>query len=128
MDIFTTQLTRVAPNKIKPDKLRVKGLAKDAKLKSLDAEHEHLDGHEGYIVTQQHAEKQFHSNNEEAEKLQHTNQNATAAETESANDIALSDAIDKSHVSNIEYEEGDAKSGKDKTDKVKKIKHLDIFV
>ena len=124
MDIFTTQLTRVAPNKIRPDKLKVKGLAKDAKLKSLDAEHEHLDGHEAYIVTQQHVERQFHSDNNEAEELQHSNQNTHAVD----NETALSDAIDKSHVANIEYEEDSESSAKDDADKIKKIKHLDIFV
>lgn len=124
MDIFTTQLTRVAPNKIKPDKLKVKGLAKDAKLQSLDEEHEHFDGHEAYIVTQQHAERQFHSDNDEAEELQHSSQHTNEAQ----NETALSDAIDKSHVANIEYEEDSKSSAKDDANKVKKIKHLDIFV
>lgn len=32
MDIFTTQLARLAPNKIEPEKLRVKAIAKDARI------------------------------------------------------------------------------------------------
>jgi hypothetical protein len=38
MDIFTTQLTQVAPNKIEPEKLKVKALAKEAKIHPVNDE------------------------------------------------------------------------------------------
>lgn len=59
MDIFTTQLAKVVPASIKPEKLRVKGLAKDAKTRQLDGEKDHLDEHERNTVTQQHAEQKY---------------------------------------------------------------------
>ncbi|WP_286261701.1 hypothetical protein [Thalassotalea atypica] len=56
MDIFTTQLTRVVPVKIKPEKLKVKGLAKDAKTRKLDQEIDQNDGHEQDALAQQYAQ------------------------------------------------------------------------
>ncbi|MGJ8692180.1 MAG: hypothetical protein ACSHW0_06830 [Thalassotalea sp.] len=44
MDIFTTQLTKVRQVPIKPDKLRVKSLKKDAGARALDEEKDHLLG------------------------------------------------------------------------------------
>lgn len=44
MDIFTTQLTKVRQVPIKPDKLRVKSLSKDASASALDEEKDHLTG------------------------------------------------------------------------------------
>ncbi|NMP31331.1 hypothetical protein HII17_07135 [Thalassotalea sp. M1531] len=72
MDIFTTQLTRVAPNRIRPNKLKVKSLAKEARSQSIDQEHDHLDEHEVNTVTHQHAEKQFshHKDEDIAEQKQ----------------------------------------------------------
>jgi len=68
VDIFTTQLTRVAPNRIRPEKLKVKSLAKDASSQSIEQEHDHLDGHEENTVTHQHAQKQFHEHHEQSAK------------------------------------------------------------
>ncbi len=59
MDIFTTQLTRVVPVTVKPQKLKVKSLAKDAKSSKLDVEHDHMDGHDLNTVTQQHAQAKY---------------------------------------------------------------------
>ena len=64
MDIFTTQLTRVAPNKVRPGKLKVKGLLKEAGSPVLDEKHDHLDEHEENTVTEQHARQQYHSSNQ----------------------------------------------------------------
>lgn len=44
MDIFTTQLTKVRQVPIKPNKLRVKSLSKDASASALDEEKDHLTG------------------------------------------------------------------------------------
>ena len=44
MDIFTTQLTKVRQTPIKAEKLRVKGLKKDAQSRALDEEKDHLSG------------------------------------------------------------------------------------
>ncbi|MFD2166408.1 hypothetical protein ACFSJY_09015 [Thalassotalea euphylliae] len=63
MDIFTTQLTRVVPNKVEPSKLKVKNVTKESSLKAMDEEHEHLDEHEKNTVTHQHAEKQYQQHN-----------------------------------------------------------------
>lgn len=68
MDIFTTQLTRVAPNRIQPDKLKVKSLSKEAKTQTLDEEHDHLDHHEESTVTHQHAERQFQQHQESSQE------------------------------------------------------------
>ena len=35
MDIFTTQLTRVVPNKLQPSKLKVRALSKDEQINPL---------------------------------------------------------------------------------------------
>ena len=59
MDIFTTQLTRVAPNRLKPEKLRVKGMLKESAAPSLDEEHDHIDEHEQTTLTEQHARQQY---------------------------------------------------------------------
>ena len=73
MDIFTTQLTRVVPVKIKPEKLKVKGLAKDAKSRKLDQSIDQNDGHEQHSVSQQYAQDYYQhcaENKEEAESVE----------------------------------------------------------
>lgn len=44
MDIFTTQLTKIRQQPIKPEKLRVKSLKKDAQTRALNEEKDHLTG------------------------------------------------------------------------------------
>ena len=44
MDIFTTQLTKIIQTPIKPNRLIVKGLNKDAKTRMLDEEKDHILG------------------------------------------------------------------------------------
>lgn len=46
MDIFTTQLTKVAPNRIRPEKLRVKAIAKDARIHKLKDDVKELESEE----------------------------------------------------------------------------------
>lgn len=60
MDIFTTQLTRVAPNQAKPTKQRVKAAAKDAQTRSLDEEADHLreDVEDNVLLIEQEQKRQ----------------------------------------------------------------------
>lgn len=55
MDIFTTQLRRVVPVRIKPEKLKVKALAKDDRVGKIDEEQDHSlkDEVDVYIHNQQ---------------------------------------------------------------------------
>ncbi|WP_448214055.1 hypothetical protein [Colwellia sp. MEBiC06753] len=106
MDIFTTQLTRVAPNKIKADKLRVKRLSKDASTQSIDDEHDHMDEHERYTVTQQHGQKKY-----------------------SQQQASSSEAPDEEVIEDIDNElQTDQHKNKIEKDEDNKIQHLDIFV
>lgn len=49
MDIFTTQLTRVVPVKIKTEQLKVKALVKDAAASKLSDDPDHLENHDYYF-------------------------------------------------------------------------------
>ena len=49
MDIFTTVLTRVVPNPIKPADLKVKALLKDAPVGKLKEDLDHLENHKYYF-------------------------------------------------------------------------------
>lgn len=49
MDIFTTQLTKVQPVPIKPEKLKVKALVKEAASAKLTDDIDHLENHESYL-------------------------------------------------------------------------------
>ncbi|REL35187.1 hypothetical protein [Thalassotalea euphylliae] len=59
MDIFTTQLAKLAPNRLQPKKLKVNRLTKQSPSKNIDEEHEHLDAHDTTTTTYQHAKQQF---------------------------------------------------------------------
>lgn len=135
MDIFTTQLTRVVPVVIKPEKLKVKSLAKDEKLGKLDQKHDQLDEHELTSVTQQSAQAQY-KNKENNENKEHEEEHLAQPEETlhvSADNIEASEhpsftkaellqghteVVDSSDISDDKQED------KDKA----KIKHLDLFV
>ncbi|REL26443.1 hypothetical protein DXX93_07520 [Thalassotalea euphylliae] len=59
MDIFTTQLAKLAPNRLQPKKLKVNRLTKQSPAKNIDEEREHLDAHDTTTTTFQHAKQQF---------------------------------------------------------------------
>lgn len=59
MDIFTTQLAKVAPNRLQPKKLKVNRLTKQTPSKNIDEEHDHLDNHDKTTSTFQHAQQHF---------------------------------------------------------------------
>ena len=65
MDIFTTQLAKVAPNKIEVDKLRIKAVAKEARLHEIKDDVQELDPDASN--KQQGQTKQEHEKQEEAE-------------------------------------------------------------
>lgn len=49
MDIFTTQLTKVQPVPIKPEKWKVKALVKETASPKLTDDIDHLENHENYM-------------------------------------------------------------------------------
>jgi hypothetical protein len=148
MDIFTTQLTRVVPVKLKPETLKVKGLTKDAKSSSLNSEHDHLDGHELNTMTQQHAqvlfqgEKNDEQQNASTEKGEQDNVNEHSVDLEADSqtiptehpsltreDLAKQATSNKKHLTNDSFDDTNDSQGKDgKEDKESKPEHLDIFV
>ena len=73
MDIFTTQLTKVQPVPIKPEKLKVKALVKEAASPKLTDDVDHLENHETYLHFavygrdgKKHEDKEHQSQHQEA--------------------------------------------------------------
>jgi hypothetical protein len=61
MDIFTTQLTRVMPVPIKPANLKVKALLKESATTELKEDHDHLENHDAYFISDdKHSANQNH--------------------------------------------------------------------
>ncbi|MFT6900418.1 MAG: hypothetical protein ACJAXS_000580 [Colwellia sp.] len=59
MDIFTTVLTRVVQVQIKPERLRVKALAKEPSINKLTDDPDHIESHENYVdFSKENSEKQ----------------------------------------------------------------------
>ena len=67
MDIFTTVLTKVRTTPIKPEKLRVKSLTKDAATREIDEESGQLDEYARYKISEQAKshQKQTHGKNQQ---------------------------------------------------------------
>jgi len=65
MDIFTTQLARLVPVRIKPEKLKVKALAKDGGVGKLSEEHDPHLKDEVDVYIQSHQSEQSSSEVEE---------------------------------------------------------------
>ena len=59
MDIFTTQLTRVQPQPIKPRSLKVRALSKDAASPKLKEDHDHLENHDCYFDNKEKKAKKY---------------------------------------------------------------------
>lgn len=57
MDIFTTVLTKVRPTPIKPEKLRVKSLTKDAATREIDEESGQLEEYAFYKALEKGAKQ-----------------------------------------------------------------------
>jgi len=110
MDIFTTQLARVVPVPIKPAKLKVKALLKDAGAGKLKEDLDHLENHDYYF---NQSEESIAAIKEEQEQ----NQGNKPADKE-AELKATKESNDKS-------------AQKDKSEEVNEvngIKHLDLYV
>ena len=58
LDIFTTQLTRVVPSKLKPESLKVKALIKEPATNELTDDPDHLENHEYYFEKEEHDNEQ----------------------------------------------------------------------
>lgn len=111
MDIFTTQLTKVRQQPIRPDKLRVKSLTKDAKARPLNEENDHLTGEtqspDLHISHYQHDDEndrekpqtasKSDDESTEQESTQQVNQKVTAVnpEEQADNDMAKAHKIKK---------------------------------
>lgn len=134
MDIFTTQLTRVVPARLKPTKLKVKGLAKDAKSRALDEEQDHLDGHERNTITQQYGQAHYQQdiakqNKDVGEEEAESNPYANIANLDTEHILPSEHpSIEKSDlIKSAKSHEKTSDSDKDKDDK-DQPPHLDIFV
>ena len=94
MDIFTTQLTRVVQEPIKPANIKVKALLKDAANAKLKEDPDHLENHEYYFTSdsdqyhsskdgakQEPKEQQAHPEEEEPAQTEVVTQKATESDT-----------------------------------------------
>lgn len=76
MDIFTTYLTKVQRTPIKPAKLKVKALVKDASSSALTDDTDHLENHDYYFTSKNahdgSSESQSARNNEEEQNSSNT--------------------------------------------------------
>lgn len=77
MDIFTTVLTKIRPTPIKPEKLRVKSLKKEAATRPLTDDANHLEDHELYFVPEH---KEEHTEHQQQEQAKQKSENVTAKE------------------------------------------------
>ncbi|WP_286269343.1 hypothetical protein [Thalassotalea hakodatensis] len=118
MDIFTTALTKVRPTPIKPDKLRVKSLSKQAATKALSDDIDHVEDHHLYFV------KDSQSDQNSA----HTNDNTTDTHQEQTppqyvvDEVVEPEILHKQDVLHPKHSQD--KNDKDDDDKP----HLDIYV
>lgn len=114
MDIFTTQLTRVVPVPIKPAKLKVKALLKDAGAGKLKEDLDHLENHD-YYFNQSDESIQALKDEQEHQSTKDDEKNA-----ESSNQIK-DDAKKKA-------EQSSEKANHDEVIEVDGVKHLDLYV
>lgn len=103
MDIFTTQLTRVVPVTIKPEKLKVKALVKEANIREFEEELDHLDGHEQTVEKPKYKHKD-------------SDQQSAKDNKETELDNVIPDASSESSIR------------QDKGDDDEEVHHLDIYV
>ncbi|MBA6398829.1 hypothetical protein [Colwellia sp. BRX10-4] len=114
MDIFTTVLTRVVSVPIKPERLRVKPLTKEAAINKLTDDLDHLENDEHYVVL---AKKDSDQKEHQENKNKHQSASAVIADTivdETDNVITHKDELTHPKKNHDEPDED--------------ITHLDIFV
>ncbi|WP_286235226.1 hypothetical protein [Thalassotalea sediminis] len=119
MDIFTTALTRVRTTPIKPDKLRVKSLSKQAATKALSDDLDHLEDHELYFVkdAHSHAEQQQESPTEQETKANSESESPQYV----VDEIVEPEILHKQDVLHPKHQEEDKDDDDDQP-------HLDIYV
>ena len=121
MDIFTTALTRVRTTPIKPDKLRVKSLSKQAATKALSDDLDHLEDHELYFV------KDAHSQTKQQQESLTEQETKPNSESESpqyvVDEIVEPDILHKQDVLHPKQHQEE-----DKDDDDDNQPHLDIYV
>jgi len=127
---------------LKPEKLRVKGLAKNANSRSLNQQGDHEDDHERNTSTQQFA--QAHFEKELAQKgaqntlqsAEENTQNNQSENKEQAIDVQVNlDEVDSKNASLTKAQiiqnkplQQEVKANEKKDDQDKPSEHLDIFV
>lgn len=139
MDIFTTALTKVRATPIKPEKLRVKALRKDAAASKLTDDENHLEQHDIYFVEENahkksKSQQQNHSSHvekDENHKAEKEPLEAQHSEIDSDDEgfeqgIIASESV-ITHKQEILHPK---KQHDDLTDNEgdEEIKHLDIFI
>ncbi|MDT0602452.1 hypothetical protein [Thalassotalea castellviae] len=122
MDIFTTVLAKVRPNPIKPEKLRVKALDKDAETQKLKEDHDHLENHDLYFIQ---GKKQHNSKQDNRQAKQSTKESTTHVHSDNA-DINDENIIPSESV--ITDKQEILHPNKPHDDDEEDIKHLDIFI
>ncbi|MDO6447092.1 hypothetical protein Q4493_15075 [Colwellia sp. 1_MG-2023] len=124
MDIFTTVLTKVRPTPIKPEKLRVKALKKDAETQKLKEDHDHVENHDLYFIKgkKQHDSKQ---DSQQAKQGQGSNDETTTIKAEE-DEFTDENIIPTESVITDKQDILHPKKAHD--DDEENIKHLDIFI
>lgn len=105
MDIFTTQLTRVMPVRIIPDKLKVKALVKEGKMQPLNAQVNAYDDENQRELQQKIQEK--------AAGEQHKKQQSATQQTQ--DEVTESEPLE-------------ATNSEQKKDEAETSSHLDLYV
>lgn len=122
MDIFTTALTKVRPTPIKPEKLRVKALAKEPETRELTEDLDHLEDHDLYFIKEKKRGDQKQHPQQENQQSKSTSA-CTEQESHEFTDknIVPSESVitDKQEILHPHKEKGEDD---------KDVKHLDIFV
>ncbi len=132
MDIFTTQLTRVVPVIIQPEKLKVKALLKGEPLGELKDDMKELtpSDYAFYHNASQKQQEQQSSSNQYTKNTDVTDEEKTQEEQEEKEQIAphiieTTQAYDKKML--LDNKNLSDKEPSDPTKK-EKLKHFDIFV
>ena len=134
MDIFTTQLTRIVPVPIKPLRIKVKALLKDAANTKLSQDPDHLENHEYYFTKE---EDKYHASQQEAQQdskeESHAQQETVIEDSESTYDSLFAQGSGQHLAQNLVQHSvkqlRELEASDEKTDqKNNKPKHLDLYV
>ncbi len=116
MDIFTTALAQIRSNPIKPEKLRVKALRKEAATNELTDDIDHLEDHQLFFVDEK-------THRQQKQQQQQTPEQKTKSTLATSNqDVAASDDVIV-HKQDILHPHSSHDDDEDQD-----IKHLDIYI